>query len=104
MTRGPCGQHKAEPKLHNQPSNTKRKVNKVAVQLLLKKKGYCVLALTLKSNCDFTLIFCLFVIYPYFLNLKTPLALLREQHVTVLNELEEVQVCPCEYARTFMRV
>ena len=49
----------------------------------------CILALTLNSNCEFTLISAPFVILPYFSKLKTGFALLCEQHVTVSNELEK---------------
>ena len=52
-------------------------------------RGYCILALTLNSNCEFTLISAPFVILPYLSKLKTGFALLCEQHVTVSNELEK---------------
>ena len=42
--------------------------------LTKKKRGYCILTLTLNYNCDFILIVVCFVILPLLLKLNTPFA------------------------------
>jgi hypothetical protein len=49
--------------------------------------GYCVLALTLNRNCNFTLIFSCFMILPLFFKIE-------EQNVTVSNKLREDKFAP----------